>query len=404
MVKLHPGFRWGPFTFRVPFYHTRFEWSEFTQGVIVAGTTGLALAPILQGPLGLNFEEAIGFIFLSSMLISSSGILFGEPFAPGWITPAFPLVLVWVVMDNEAYPTPEAKFQMLAASSICFAVLVLVLGLTGLGRKLIEWLPPALKGGIVLGAAMAALNEVFIREDRLLQSPWATSSALIVCLVLTFSVHIGALKERFKVVAFIASLGLLPGFIAAAVIGWLAGEFTYNVEGGFLIPPFGDLMAKVSPFSIGWAPLSMWGPAIVIALMGYVILFGDIITGIEVIRTAEKARPDEKIDVNLNRTHFSLSVRNLIMAFTCPFFPTQGILWTGRARHHRAALGGGEEGDGIALQWHLVLLRLRHSAAVHLQTYHHRPAAAFRRRPQSDPCAHRLRLRLCGHGPAEDAY
>ncbi|MTI99894.1 MAG: hypothetical protein FH752_14860 [Marinobacter adhaerens] len=43
------GWRWGPFTFRVPFYHTRLCWSEFLQGLFVSsrGTVvliGAALA------------------------------------------------------------------------------------------------------------------------------------------------------------------------------------------------------------------------------------------------------------------------------------------------------------------------------------------------------------------------
>ena len=31
-----PGWRWGPFTFRLPFYHTRLYWPEFLQGVALA--------------------------------------------------------------------------------------------------------------------------------------------------------------------------------------------------------------------------------------------------------------------------------------------------------------------------------------------------------------------------------
>ena len=59
------------------------------------------------------------------------------------------------------------------------------------------------------------------------------------------------------------------------------------------------------------------------------ILFGDIITGTEIIKAAEKARPDEVIDVNTNRSHISLAIRNAVMALVAPFFPYQGALWTG---------------------------------------------------------------------------
>ena len=73
----------------------------------------------------------------------------------------------------------------------------------------------------------------------------------------------------------------------------------------------------------------MFLQTIPLALMGYVILFGDLITGIEVLKSATPSRPDEKIDINLTRSHYALAIRNGLMALFAPFFPTQGALWTG---------------------------------------------------------------------------
>src|SRR5690606_33780174 len=53
------GWRWGPFTLRLPFLHTRPHWPEIAQGLLVATATGLALVPILTGYFGMSFEEAI---------------------------------------------------------------------------------------------------------------------------------------------------------------------------------------------------------------------------------------------------------------------------------------------------------------------------------------------------------
>ena len=50
----------------------------------------------------------------------------------------------------------------MTAVSLNFTVLLFALGVTGLGKKLIQWLPAALKSGIILGAAIAALA-VFTR-------------------------------------------------------------------------------------------------------------------------------------------------------------------------------------------------------------------------------------------------
>ena len=157
-----PGWRWGPFTFRMPFYHTKFHWQEAVQGFFVAAATGLALVPIMTGAFGLSFEEAIAVSMIHSLLIGSALIFFGEPYAPGWITPALPLVLTFVL---TGYEDPVSRFQAMTALSLNFAVLLILLGITGLGKKFVIWLPDTLKAGIILGAAIAAVYRVFVGDE-----------------------------------------------------------------------------------------------------------------------------------------------------------------------------------------------------------------------------------------------
>lgn len=332
-----PGWNWGPFTFRVPFLHTRVEWPEFAQGILVAGATGLGLVPVLQAYFGLSFEEAVACIFIQAVLLSSAPILFGEPYAPGWITPALPLALAFVLPN---YATPTERFHVMTAVSLWFAGLVTVLGFTGLGKLIILKIPAALKGGIILGAAIAALKRVFIddAEKYLHVQPVATLTAISLCLLLTFSLPLQTLKKKYKPLLIFASLGLLPGFVIAALVGPLFGEISYDIkwsqEGSFgpiLIPPFMDMWAKASPLSIGWPSLGMMldPDVILLAVMGYVILFGDLITGNAVLRAAQPNRDDDIFDINENRSHFSLGIRNFLMAIMAPFFPTQGSLWAG---------------------------------------------------------------------------
>lgn len=332
----HPGIKWGIFTARIPLLHTRVEWPDLLQGVFVAGATGLATVPVLTNFLGLSFEEAVACMFIQSFLLCSAPIFFGEPFAPGMVTPALPLMIAAILV----YPEVEQRWQFLTAAAICLAAILFVLGITGLGRRFIAWLPDALKGGIILGAAIAALLRVFVHdfERFFLPQPVTTTVALGVCMLLIFSVPVQRWKRQYRWLALLAGLGLLPGFIAAAIVGPLVGpltgyrwpsEITFEIESGFILLPFADLLAKTSPFSLGLAPLEMWFPAFMLALMTYVILFGDIITGTEIIKTAEAARPDEKIDINTTRSHISLAIRNALQGLTVPFFPYQGSLWTG---------------------------------------------------------------------------
>ncbi len=339
-----PGWRWGPFTFRLPFYHTGITWPEFWQGIFVAGATGLGLVPLLVGYFGLSFEEAVACIFIQSMLISSAPILFGEPFAPGWVTPALPLAIAFILAvdsgGNPVYGTPQEKFQMMTAVSLNFAAILLFMGATGLGHRFIRWLPDALKSGIILGAAIAALMRVLMDEKKelLLKQPITTTVAVSICLILTFSLPVQRLKLRWRWLAGFAGLGLLPGFVIAAIVGPLVGEISYkeavdsigtNFDDIILVPPFAELYHKVSPFAIGWPSAQMFLDGLPLAIMGYVILFGDLITGAEVLQMSQPDRPDEKIVIDVNRSHFSLAIRNALMALFSPFFPTQGCLWTG---------------------------------------------------------------------------
>jgi len=324
---VHPGWRWGPFTARFPLVHTRVEWLEVFQGMVVAASTGLALVPLLQSAFGLSFEEAIAISMIHNMLIATGPILFGEPFAAGWITPSLPITLSFILGQ---YTDPTERFQAMTAVTLNFTALLLLLGVTGLGRRLIIWLPNALKAGVIMGASIAAFKRVFLDDiDKFMEQPIATGSAIVICLIFTFSAPFRRLKMQYKILGVLAGLGLLPGFLAAAIIGPLTGEIHYDIMPGFLWPPMGSLMEKVSPFYIGWPSVEMFLATLPLALITYTILFGDLITGMEMIREAAPQRPDEKVEFDINRSHFSLAVRNGVMALFAPFFPTQGTLWAG---------------------------------------------------------------------------
>ncbi len=324
----HRGWHWGACTTRVPFLHTRLYWTQFLQGVFVASATGLALVPVMTSLFGLSFEEAVAASIIHSLLLTSSPVLFGEPYAPGWITPALPLVLAFVIGN---FTEPVERWQAMAALSVNFAAICIFLGITGFGRRFVHWLPDVLKAGIILGAAIAALKRVFVddAERFLLQQPVATTAACVICLAITFSAPLQKLKDRYRWLALLGALGLLPGFLVAALVGPLFGEVQYDLQWGVLVPPFASLWDKVSPFAIGWPDVSMFLTCLPLAMVAYVIVFGDLVTGNEVLREAAADRKDEHVDINPTRSHLTLGIRNVLMALFAPFFPTQGILWTG---------------------------------------------------------------------------
>ena len=325
------GIKWGPFTLRIPFIHTKLLTAEFLQGLVISGATALAAAPVGIA-LGLSLDEAIAVCFIASVLITSSPIIFGEPMASGWITPALPLVIGFFMTKGLFDQTYRVEtFHYMSAMAIEFTLLVLILGLTGIGKLIVEKVPNGLKSGIILGAALAAFYQIFFSDfDRYIgNAPVSMISALLICTVTTFSEPFKRLAQKNKILAVIGSLGLLPGFIVAAIVGYITGEITWNIEWGLAAPAVVDVYKQTSPLSIGFPPAEMYLEVLPLVIIGYLLLFGDFVTALEVIKEGQDKRPDEIIDIDINRSHNSVGIRNAIGAIINPFFPTQGALWTG---------------------------------------------------------------------------
>lgn len=326
----HGGLRWGRFTTRIPILHTRIEWPELWQGILVSGTTGLAFVPILERLYGLSFEQAIAFIFVQSILIGSAAIVFGEPFAPGWITPALPLVLSFL---DQSATGPQQRMQLMAAMAIDFSLLLFILGLTGWGRKLFESIPAVLRGGILLGAALSAMQRILqVEHGRFLGSqPVTLLVSTGATLFFLYSMPLRSSKSGQGWLMPVIRMGLLPGLVMGGIVGALSGELRFSPEwkGWIQIPPFGEMLAHVSPFAIGFPPVQHFVEAFPLALISYAILFADLVTGQSLLESAKASRADDPVSVDLERSHYSIAIRNLAMSVLCPFFSTQGCLWTG---------------------------------------------------------------------------
>ena len=324
------GLKWGPFTARIPFIHIKFRGAEFFQGLVIAGATAFAAVPIAMG-LGLTFEEGVALSFIAGTLIGAGPIFFGEPMAPGWVTPAVPIVIAAFAAKgqfNGVYD-PEV-FRLMAAMCIEFTLLLFIMGITGWGKKLIQIIPNGLKAGIILGAALAAFYQVFITDiDKLMLQPVSMIVAISLCITTTFSDPFKKLALNNNFFKKVGSLGLLPGFVIAGIVAYLLNEVTFSIEWGFKIPEVVSLFNRTSPLAIGFPSLDMYVEAIPLVIIAYTLLFGDLITATEVLNDAQVKRPDEPLDVNVDRSHLSIAFRNFIGLLINPFFPTQGALWTG---------------------------------------------------------------------------
>ncbi len=116
------------------------------------------------------------------------------------------------------------------------------------------------------------------------------------------------------------------------VVGLLVGELDApGLEiGTFIkIPQFKDIIDQVSIFGVGIPPASMFIKALPLALVCYVIAFGDFVTTETLVSEARHARDDEYIDFNSSRSNLVSGLRNLILSIIAPFPPLSGPLWVG---------------------------------------------------------------------------
>tara|TARA_B110000014_G_C20116566_1_gene589911 strand:- start:1475 stop:2806 length:1332 start_codon:yes stop_codon:yes gene_type:complete len=322
------GIKWGPFTLRIPFIHFRFSLSEYLQGVLAGSAAALLLLPFLINWFGLTQDEALIFLFFSTVLIATSPIIFGENLMAGLMTPVFPLVIAF--FTPLGLGSHQENLMVMIALSLDFALICFLLGITGTGEKLISLIPNALKSGIILGAAIAALKAVFIdRPDLLINQPIAIFSSIIITIFLANSLIFKRLSIDLPFLSKLTSLGLIPGMLLAGLVGYLTGELNFYPEWRWAEINLPSMIQKVSPLYVGWPEIRHFMEAVPLALIAYVIFFGDLITGNEITKDALDERLDDVQEFNTNRSHLSMSIRNFLSSLFVPFFSYQGILATG---------------------------------------------------------------------------
>jgi len=306
------------------------------QGVVVSGATGLAIVPLYAEHFEMGFETAVALVVLQSLFIFSAFMLFGDPFCPGWLTPALPLVLREAVVVEEM----SGRIDFVNAVVLTVGLVFLLFGVTGLGTRFLRAVPRVVKAGIILGAGMSAVYGEFLprtggRPSRMDAYTISILAATALTMLLVFSEPVARWKQTRPWLRVLAGLGIAPGFFLAMLVGPWVGEVSYQAfreySGAVLFwPDFSGLFSGFSVLGRGLPEPAMFIRALPLALAAYVIGFGDIITGRALIEEAAADRPDDPISFSELRTHLQLGIRNAGIALLGgPFFPLQGPLWTG---------------------------------------------------------------------------
>lgn len=318
----HPYWNLGPFHVRLPFIHYRWEMAEMTQGLIMF-VVGLAMIPLLEKHLGIPYEAALAYCVIAGIGYMLPALL-GVPLVPGWITPAIPVVVLFL---SGFEPGPEAIQAMFALQILVF-IIFLVLGVTRMGSKLVDLIPNSLKSGIIIGAGLAALIGELKEGGRVDGTPVSLIAGSLLATYLLFSLSFKEWTQQHPLARKIANFGMVPAMIAAMVIGWVMGEYPVpDVQWGITQPDF-ELMWQYLPFTVGFPSLDMFLLAIPTAVIAYVIAFGDIIVGFVLIERVDHLRTDEQVNDSVDRIHLVTAIRNAIHAFFAPWPGLAGPLWT----------------------------------------------------------------------------
>lgn len=317
---IQPCWKVGLFRIRLPFIHFRISPPEVVTGLMNACTSYGALA-VLISTLGLDPQVAWALVVFETGMYTLNWVL-GEPSICGWITPAMSIIVVFL----ESLDPGVARLQMLTAIELELAIMFIILGFTGLSKKLNTMIPPAVKAGIVLGAGVNAIYVRLVAGGAVDTVTVGCVGGLVVVFMLMFSRRVRKYMETNRFVAILGNYSFLWAVLALLVLGGAAGEFQFNFSGEIIrVPDFMGLFATVSPLFIGFATDPMvWVNALPYAVMAWIIAYGDFVT---VQQLGLKAvRDDEYIEFDPNRTNVICGIRNLMLALFAPYPALAGPL------------------------------------------------------------------------------
>lgn len=315
----------GPFHFRLPFIHYRFELPDYIQGLLMCAVC-LGIIPVLQEYLGMPFEIAITIVILNGFFYLWHAHL-GDPVVPGWITPAIPLLLLWL----KTFPEGVPRMHALIAFEFELGLFSLILGMTGLAKRFVDLVPDALKAGILLGAGIAAVRLVFQHGGRFDLYPWTITIAIGFAFYILFSNHFKTLRNKNKALKHLSDLGLMPALVLAIIVAPLVKELPWpTIQWGFTVPQFYTLFTEWTPFAerIGWPPLSLYLSAAPLVFAVYIVLFGELIQAEALIDEAREFRNgDEDVHFDANRNNMICGIRNIGMSMLGPDASMCGPMW-----------------------------------------------------------------------------
>ena len=355
----------GILKLRLPFIHYRFEYQDFIQGAILS-CIPLGITAAMVKVLGVPIEVAVLMVVINNFLylLHTS---FGDPSIAGWITAGIPLYITYLT-GFEAGPE---RILALVALQVLVGLIFLVLGVSGIAKYVFQHFPISMRAGILLGAGFASLMRIFDPAQPFMgKMPIAFVIASLGSFFILFSARAIYYRAHHNWFAWVAGFGIAPGFVIGYIVGLITGEIPppKGIFDHFIIQmPFGELLTSWSAVGLGWPSASMWVAALSLAIVAYVLAFGDVVVLQAMIENCNDVRKDENVVFEVPRNHVITSVRNLVEGVCMPYLGLCGPQWTGgqalvvnRFVHSTAAQEPSYWGGATSIFWGMSIAMLFH--------------------------------------------
>jgi hypothetical protein len=318
------GFGW--LKLRLPFIHYKWSIPETVIGFMVVFVL-FAAKPLCMNLLGMTDAQANTVVFFQIILYCMHP-LFGDMLVAGWVSPMIPLILAFV----GGYAVGPERAHALISVQMWFALFCLGLGLTGLAKVVVRKIPVSIRSGIILGAGLSALMQVFMlkKNPRFISNfPIGLTVGMALACYFVWSNTFNANSKKNKIMKAIQPYGLPIAFVGSALVSTIFGEIPLpKIATGLTQLDFGGLISSFTIFGIGLPPLKIFLEAFPLAFLVYVAAYGDMLFGDQLVRICDEKRDDEKCVPNPNRVHFVTGARNFISCFVAPTPTMSGPYWT----------------------------------------------------------------------------
>lgn len=340
---VQPHIKLGPFNVRIPFIHHEWSWTDMFAALFLgvaclgAGTAttmttyGLDEAANIAA-LGLTengaFLMSLTFGIMNAICYYLPSLL-GDPVVPGWITPALPLTLNYLgqwALPDYAVGNVDRIYAMIALQMVV-AIFFLIMGATGIGRKLVDAVPTSIKAGIVLGAGVTAAVNVF--KSRMPIAPITVVIAVLMSYFFLFNPTLARAAKKNKFISLLRNQGVVPAQLFAIVLApFLIGEIAVpQIQWGITPFSIGFVLEHFTIFGLGIPDISFFVTAIPMAFTIYIIAFSDFVLAKEIVSEATAMRDDETVIFDAGRSNLVSFLRNGIMSLFAPWVPLCGPLW-----------------------------------------------------------------------------